>query len=281
MTPAARLVASIWLAWSGPALAGPEDFPRIASTSLCGDLWALSLADRNQIVSLSKDATGPWSALADQARGLPQNRGSVEELLVAQPDLVVTSHGTPTQMRRVLDQFGITEMALEMVSDLPSLAAKAPTIGAGFGQAARGEAMAAAFTARLAELAPPAGSHRPLVIYYRPDGGGAGAGTIVDAVMTAAGYDNLQARTGPPGWGGVPLEQVVMSPPEGYVLSYFDNQQLSVRRTLGRNPVLARASAAGEALTVPGEYWLCDHPVVAEAASILAAGRPMFAEGTR
>lgn len=277
MTPWAVVLAVCVLA-SGRVCAGPEGAPRIASTSLCGDLWALSLADRDQIVSLSKDATGPYSALADQARGLPQNRGSVEELLVARPDLVVTSHGTPTQTRRVLDQFGITEMPLEMVSDLPALAEKAPVIGAAFGQAERGKAVSAAFTKRLAALAPPPGAHRPLVIYYRPDGGGAGAGTIVDAAISAAGYDNLQARVGPPGWGGVPLEQVVMSPPDGFVLSYFDNAAPSARKTLGRNPVLARASAAGEVLTVPGEYWPCDHPVVAEAVAVLAAERPLFGE---
>lgn len=259
-----------------PAGAGAETLPRIASTSLCGDLWVLSLADRAQIVTLSHNATGQYSAMADEARGLPQNHGSIEELLMSGADLVVTGHGTPTQTRRVLGRFGLEQIALHMTSDMPALAAKAPELGAAFGHADRGAELGAWMIEQLAELAPKPDEKRPLAIYYRPDGGGAGAGTIVNAAIEAAGYDNLQARIGPPGWGGVPLEQVVMTPPEAFIVSYYDNDRPSARATLGRNPVLARASAQGNVLTVPGQYWPCDHPVVVEAVRTLAAARPSF-----
>lgn len=274
----AALRLALCAALLAPACAGAQALPRIASTSLCGDLWVLSLADRDQILSLSQNATGPYSAMAQQARGLPQNRGSLEELLMSEADLVVTSLGTPTQTRRVLARFGFDELPLGIVSDLPALAAKAPGIGAALGHPGRGRDLGAAMTARLAELAPPPDARRPVVIYYRPGGGGAGAGTIVDAAITAAGYENLQVRIGPQGWRGVPLEQVVMTPPEGFVVSYFDEDNHSARATLGRNPVLARASAQGEVLTVPGKFWPCDHPVVVEAVEALVAARPAFAK---
>lgn len=276
---AAGLRLALCVALSAPATAGADTLPRIASTALCGDLWVLSLADRDQILSLSERATGPYSAMADQARGLPQNRGSVEELLMSDADLVVTGHGTPTQMRRVLERFGFAELSLKAASDLSALAAKAPVIGAAFGHPRRGAELGVAMTARLVALAPPPGVHRPLAIYYRPDGGGAGAGTIVDGAIAAAGYDNLQARIGPPGWRGVPLEQVVMTPPEAFVVSYFDNDKPSARATLGRNPVLTRASAQGKVLAVPGKFWPCDHPVVVEAVEALVEARPAFSNG--
>lgn len=279
MRPAIALAAAgLCLACAAAAFGADETRPRIASTALCGDLWALSLADRDQILSLSDLATGPYSALAEEAQGLPQNRGSIEELLISGADLVVTGHGTPTQTRRVLGRFGLAELPLEMATDLPGLAAKAPGIGAAFGHRDRGEDLAAATTARFAALAPPPGTLRPRVVYYRADGGGAGAGTIVDAVLSAAGYENLQARIGPPGWGGIPLEQVIMTPPEGYVVTYYDDDRPSARAVLGRNPVLARASAQGKVLAVPGKYWPCDHPVVVKAIETLTAARSGFAQ---
>ena len=67
MRPAIALAAAgLCLACAAAAFGADETRPRIASTSLCGDLWALSLADRDQILSLSDFATGPYSARPGQ-----------------------------------------------------------------------------------------------------------------------------------------------------------------------------------------------------------------------
>ena len=52
----------------------------------------------------------------------------------------------------------------------------------------------------------------------------------------------------------------------------------SIHAVLGRNPVLARASAQGKVLAVAGKYWPCDHPVVVKAIETLAAARSEFAQ---
>ncbi|MDQ7262100.1 hypothetical protein NM680_09865 [Paracoccus sp. PS-1] len=260
--------------------ATPAAKPRVASTALCGDMWVLALADRDQILSLSRDAAGPSSPYAGEAAGLPRNRGSLEELIAGDAGLVVTGQGSSTQMRRVLGRFGIAELDLGATSDLQELADKIPQVGKRLGQPERGKALRAAFLHDLAAAADP-GRDGPVVAYYRPDGGGAGAGTIVDAALSAAGYRNMQRRTGPAGWGGIPLEQIVMTPPGAFVVSYFDTQPPARNAGLGRNPVLRRAAEQGVVLPVPGKLWPCDHPVISQAVTLLAGERVRLEDAFR
>ncbi len=259
---------------SGVATPPPvsERPPRVSSTSLCGDLWVMALADREQIVSVSQNATGPYSPYATEAQTLPLNRGSLEELIAGGAQLVVTGHGSSTQMQRMLPRFGIEELDLPMTSDLAELANKIPQVGRELGQPARGLALQDAFQRSIAgnSRVEDRSSTMPTVVYYRPDGGGAGAGTIVDAAITAAGYDNMQRHSGPSGWRGVALEQIVMTPPDAYVISYFDSPQPSLKAGLGRNSVLRKAAENGTVLPVPGKFWPCDHPIISEAVSVLA-----------
>lgn len=68
----------------------PSQQPSIVSANLCADQLVLSLADRDQIVSLSPFAADKEiSFLAAQAAGLPRNTGAAEELIRLSADLVV------------------------------------------------------------------------------------------------------------------------------------------------------------------------------------------------
>ena len=58
---------------------------RVMSLNLCTDVLALHLAQREHIVSLSHIATNsPLSPIVEQARGIPSNRASAEEIVAFQ-----------------------------------------------------------------------------------------------------------------------------------------------------------------------------------------------------
>lgn len=276
-TGALRHVA-VCLAMTGPAAA---ELPRAASTTLCGDIYLLELADRDQIASLSWQATQADSAYAAAAEGLPANRGGLEELIAAGTELLVLDRGVDPQTRRAMEAFGITGVEVELVADFEGIARNLRRVAAALGQPERGEASIARMEARLEAAAPPEGADRPRIVYYRPGGGGAGAGTFVDAALQAAGYRNIQAELGQQGWDGLPLEELVRQDPDGFVISYFDTAAASVRATLGANPILATASQDRPVVTVPGRLWPCAHPVLAEAVEVLAAARHRFTEGAQ
>ncbi|NBC95101.1 MAG: ABC transporter substrate-binding protein [Deinococcus-Thermus bacterium] len=249
-------------------LAGPvaaADPPRAASTTLCGDQYLLTLAEPAQIVSLSWQATGPLSHYAERARGYPTNRGSAEE--------VILSHGVDPQTRRVLDAFEITHVEVESVPGFDGVARNVRRVAAALGRPAAGEAAIAAMRARLDALRGEARGPDPLVAYFRPDGGGAAADTFVDAALRAAGYRNLQRELGQRGWSRLPAEALVRHPPDGFVVSFFDTTAASVSTRLRRNPILDAAMARGTVIAVPGRFWLCAHPLLVDAAELLARER--------
>lgn len=274
--PAALLIAALSFA---NAAAAADKLPRAASTTLCGDQYLLALAAPGQIASVSWQATGPLSHHADRALGLPSNRGSVEELVAAGAEVVVSSRGTDPQRRRVLDAFDIAHVRVETAAGFEGVAANVRRVAQAIGRDAAGEALIASMEARLAAMGAASGDDEgPLVAYFRPDGGGAAAGTFVDAVLRAAGYRNLQTALGQRGWARLPAEALVRHPPEGFVLSFLDTRRTSVRTELGRNPIVARAMREGHVITVPGRLLLCVHPLLVDAVALLASERPGLLE---
>lgn len=259
-----------------PTAAAEEGLPRIASTTLCGDQYLLALGVRAQIASVSWMATGPNSAYAVEAEGLSTNRGGLEELVASGADKVLAPRGMDPQMLRVLAAFEMEAVPIPAANDFETVASNLRAVGKAIGRPEAAEAAVAEMEARLAAIAPPADAPRPLALYYRPGGGGAGAGTFVHAVIEAAGMRNQQAERGMTGWGGQPIEALATDPPDGIVTSFFDTAQVSVRARLSRNSVFRRATIEKPLAEVPGKLWVCGHPKMVEAAEILAAQRPRF-----
>src|SRR5450631_2007243 len=82
----AFLIVSLGLSDTAAA-AAPQ---RVVSANLCGDQLLLALADPDQIASLSPFAGDPdLSFLAERARAFPHNRGSVEDIIRLEADLVL------------------------------------------------------------------------------------------------------------------------------------------------------------------------------------------------
>ena len=52
---------------------------RIVSLDYCADQYVLKLADREQILAISPDATGDFSYMREAARGVPTVRAAAED----------------------------------------------------------------------------------------------------------------------------------------------------------------------------------------------------------
>lgn len=263
-----------------PALAAPPA-PRVASFGLCADQMVLMLARRDQIASVSTEATGPLSALAARARGLPRNRGSAEEVLASGATVFLTSDIVDKRSAAALAKFGVKVVAVPFANSWPEVEQMTRTIADALGNPTAGARLIADMRRRLAAVRPATPrSSWPGVVYYRPDGGGGGAGTFIDASLEAAGFRNLQAERGPPGWAGMPVERVVLHQPDLFAVSYFDtsNNALSVLR---RNPVLWGAARRRPVVNIPGKYWNCGSPLLVDAVEALARARAALLKGAR
>lgn len=250
--------------------------PRAASASICADQYLLALADPEQIASLSWQAMGPLSTFAEEAAAYPSNRGGAEEFLDANVEiLILNSHGS-MELRRIMGQFDVEMVVIATTTiTFDEIAQSVRDVAAKLDQTARGEALIADMQARLARIDPQVVEEDagPSVTYFRPEGGGAGAGTFVDTALRHAGFRNLQADLGNTGWGRVPLEQLVLTPPDGLVTSFFDTAYKGVNARFSSHSLFTRLSAEKPVMPVPGRYWTCAGPMLIDAVESLAAQR--------
>lgn len=270
------LAAAAFLLGSLAPAMGETPKPRAASASICADQYLLALADPEQIVSLSWEATGPLSTFAEEASAYPSNRGLAEEFLETDVEiLLLNSHGA-MDLRRVMGQFDVDMVMIStMTVTFDEIAQSVRDVALKLDQVARGEAVIADMQARLAVLNRQIAEEGegPQVTYFRPEGGGAGQGTFVDTALRNAGFRNLQADLGISGWGRVPLEQLVLHPPDGIVTSFFDTAHNGVSGRFASHSLFKRLSAEKPVMPVPGRYWTCAGPMLIDAVESLAAQR--------
>lgn len=251
----------------------PSTLPRAASVSVCTDQYLLSLADPDQVAAVSWQATTARSPVRDLALGLLQIRGQAEEILSSRADLVIFDpYGHPETAQR-LDGLGTEVFRLGDPISVGDVEGEVMRMAAALGQSARGATLVRALEARRAALADTASENGPRALYVSPGGGGAGADTYVDEVLRLAGFRNLQADLGHVGWSRVPLEELIETPPDVIVMSFFETTDPSLLDSFSRHPLFRRMVDETPIISVPAASWVCAGPYMLDAAEQLAAER--------
>ena len=101
-----RLAACVILSGLAGFAAAEPVRPTVVSLDYCADQYVLALADREQILAVSKDAERMFSLLREKAAGIPKVRAAAEDVVALAPDVVVRSWGGDARA-----------LALIMVSD--------------------------------------------------------------------------------------------------------------------------------------------------------------------
>jgi iron complex transport system substrate-binding protein len=256
------------LAWALalPAAAEPR---RIVSLDYCADQFVLALADRAQIAALSRGSLRDDSYYRARAAGVRQSRGTMEEVLALRPDLVVRNWGGPWDAAQAYARFGVRVL---QVGDTPTFAAaRADLIDAAraIGRIDRGHALANELDARLARLRAQAPAQPPPVIYLSAGGAVAGSGTMMDAVIAAAGGRNIHTDAS---WTVLPLERMTTAPPALVALGFFDTGRTAVNAwSPSRHPAVRRMLARAHTVSLPPAAIACEAWYAIDAAEILAA----------
>lgn len=259
------IICALALVCSPAAWAAPQ---RVVSLDYCADQFLLALADRDQIVALSRGSQRDDSYYRDRARGLRQTRGTLEEVLALRPDLVIRSWGGPWDAEQVYGRFSVPVL---QVGDAPTFAAaRADLLDAAntLGHADRGQRLARDLDARLARLRASAPPTPPPVLYLSAGGAVAGSTSMMNAVIEAAGGRNAYVGEQ---WTVLPLERMVELPPATIALGFFDHARSNVNPWLpGRHPTVRRALARSKTVTLPLAAISCEAWYAIDAAETLA-----------
>lgn len=238
-----------------------ETKPTVVSLDYCADQFVMGLADRDQILGVSTHAGRQFSHLRDKAAGLPRVRALAEDVIALQPDLVVRSWGGDARALEFYRRMGIETVEIGYASDFVGAAKVTRDIGKALGQ----EARAAELVEQLDIAMPDTGLH---ALYLTPGGVTAGQGTMVDAIMTAAGLDNaIQGR----GWISLPLETIVQHPPERVLSAFFGfDEDGASNWSLSRHPVMKRILANADTIALDESRLTCPAWFVAGEARAIA-----------
>jgi iron complex transport system substrate-binding protein len=228
---------------------------------------------RRRIRAVSHLAADPLvSAVADKARGIPWTHGEAEVVLGLAPDLVIAGEHTTPATVALLERLGVRLLKVPLASDIAGARSVTYQIADAVGARAEADALIADFDRRVAAAAPST-SWRPTAVVYQVNNSAAAPGGVADAVLNAAGFDNLAARLGLGPGGQLPLESLIATPPDLIVLSGPINEYRTAVAENLRHPALAALMAKRRSLILPWRLWLCATPHLAEAIERLAAVR--------
>jgi iron complex transport system substrate-binding protein len=235
----------------------------------------LELVPRERIVSLSYWAADPdLSWLADRVGEIPLNHSLAEEIVPAEPDLVLAGQFSDIQVVALLRRLGYRVEVMEVPLTLDGMREHLLAFGELVGEPGRARALADSIDRRLAVVANHASAGPgPLAAVYGPQGVSPGQDTLMNDLLLLAGYRNLAAERGIVSYGTLSLESLVMAEPDVLVIDDFTANRDSVAHQALRHPALVRHFEPRQVISLPPSLTACVGPTVAEAAELLLLRR--------
>lgn len=242
----------------------------VVSIDYCADQMAIGLLPRGQIRAVSFEADSDVSFSGPRAVGIAQLRPTLEDIVALRPAIVVRAYGGDTRLAGQLEKLGIRVVQLGYAATMADVRTDVLRVGGELGAEAQARALIARFDADLAN-APPAPTERPRALYVTPGDVTTGPGSLVAEVIGAAGFTPYRER---PGWGSLPLEEMVRRPPDLMFRAFFDSSRYQQDRwTSSRHPIVARTARNAIDVEVPGAWLACGNWLAGHAVARLAAAR--------
>lgn len=267
-----RTIALALLSLAGCTHA-PAATPRdgVVSIDYCADQMVLGLLPQGQIKAVSVESDSDKSFAAPRAAGIPRLRPQLEEIVRLRPAVVVRSYGGAPRLDRQLAAMGIRVVQLGFPTSLPAVRTDVLRVGHELGANRSAQRLIAAFDAELAVPHSQARIPGPTALYITPGDVTTGPGSLVADVIGAAGFTPYR-RT--PGWGSLPLEQLVRRPPDAVFRAFFDSPRYQQDFwTASRHPVVAKATQRAVEVKVPGAWLACGNWLTGHAVAALAKAR--------
>lgn len=245
--------------------------PRIATINPCVDAVLTRVADADQIVGISHYSQDPraTSMPLDVARRFHATSGTAEEIVVLQPDLVMSGPHVSPATALALERLGTRIVKYPVPENIEQSLEQVRAIAQAAGHPERGEHLAAQIADALARARPDDGEAITALIWQ---GGGMvpGVGTLADELLRATGFRNMSADYGLQQWDVLPLEYLLANPPR-LVLSVGRDEARGDR--MMSHPAIAKLPDEVAFRAFPFRLIGCAGPGLIEAAARLAAIR--------
>ncbi len=263
-------VASLGMAiMSFPTYSADERFPNIVSLDYCADQFVLLLSNRQQITAVSKAAEDVYSFYRERAKGLAKTNSTIEEVIQLKPDVAIQTYTSAAHMADMMERSNVSLVATLFGSDPETVYKNITLVGDAINQSVRANEFNENYKKRLEVLKGKKTSKFKLA-YITPSGVTAGAGTSVDDIITLSGFKNYTAAIGHKGWVSLPLENLILDPPDAFITSFFErNATTQSRWSLSRHDFLFNMMERIPTINLPSTHMSCNGLFRVDAAELI------------
>ncbi|WP_371419267.1 ABC transporter substrate-binding protein [Bradyrhizobium sp. CCBAU 051011] len=266
------LAVTMFMAIGSQNKAAAAELPRIASINLCTDQLLVALADPAQILGLSPYARDPvrsWDA-AKAAQFTPLS-GGAEDVLVLDPDVVVSGRFTKRATRELLKEKGFRVVEFDVARSLDDVKKHIRQMGELVqhpDRAAREISKLDAAVAHVREVASRK-SYRVLAVSRR--GWVAGSDSLTSSLLRTVGLNNAAGELGNRTGGLASLEAIVSLKPDFLLVSSNSDFVQDEGGAFLLHPALDRFYPATKRIVIPEKLTVCGGLTLIDALERLAS----------
>lgn len=270
------------------SLSGEDVSPqRIVSINLCTDELLLRLVEPGRVAALTRFSdNADVSTVWEVAQGIKKTEPDIESILACGPDLLL---GGRFSNREALHFFQYSDTPV-LVFDVPKsfedIYRDIRTLAEAVGEPEKGETIIRQMQTGLAELKAEAGESRKKIllsgatqddgkgnkrraIFFQSGGFVPGSETFENAIMEAAGLENLAATLGIKDYGSLSLEKLIEMKPDILIFASDQKKQPTVRGEVLAHPAIRKSLSHVKTVTLPSATLSCGSPASVEAVRIL------------
>jgi iron complex transport system substrate-binding protein len=255
-----------------PAPPEPNAAPmRIVSMNPCVDTILMEVAAPHQIAAIShysQDARAT-SVPLEWAMRYPIVSGAAEDVIAAQPDLVIAGPHVSIQTIAALKRLGIPLMQLSVAETVDESKAQISDIAKRIGKVRQGVAL----NARIDKAIANAHTNSPPIsaLIWQGSGLVPGKGTLADELLARSGFRNLSSTLGLEKWDILPIEGLLSGPPAVLMAGQANMGagNADANRMLS-HPVLRNIGARIQVAHYPSNLLHCGGPIIIKSVARLA-----------
>ncbi len=264
------MMASVFIAPDTYAFDGAAEKPKkIVSINLCTDELLLQLVEPERVAALTKFSADPEvSTVASRVKDIKKIQGGIEAVQACGPDLLVGGKFSHKETLRFFGRSGIPVLTLGLPRNFEDIYTDIRKLAEAVGETARGDQVVREMRSDLAELRPDTGSKKK-AFFFQSGGLVPGSGTFENAIMDAAGLENLAATIDIRDYGSLSLEKLIEMKPDVLIFSSDQKKKPTIRGEVLSHPAIKKALPRVKTVTLPSAILNCGSPASVEAVRIL------------
>ena len=232
--------------------AGPK---RIASLNLCTDELLLSLADPDQIISLTwlarEESLSPFF---EPARPYHQNNGRASDVIPLNPDLVFLSEFSPANTLGLLETVGVKSVVVPEPRTTKQLLENIRAMSSAIDQVKKGEKLISLFSSRLKSIAEDTSRQKTSALLLSPGIASFGSSAVKIEILKMLNIRVLNQEKPSLANRYLSIEELTRSSPDFVIIDKYSSDYPSVSEEILKHPLI---QSSLKTIEVEAKDWLC------------------------